>query len=56
MISVRVASDSTNQPVRNSTGAGVEHAQHQPEGEEVEQRADRAEGHHEPTDEGDVPM
>ena len=37
-------------------GAGVEHAQHQPERQEVEQRADRAERQHEPADERDVPV
>jgi hypothetical protein len=34
----------------------VQRTQHQPEGQEVEQRADRAEEQHEPADEGDIPM
>ena len=36
--------------------AGVQHTQHQPECQEVEQRADRTERQHEPADECDVPM
>jgi len=35
---------------------GVQDAEHQTEGQEVEQRADRAEREHEPADERDVPV
>ena len=37
-------------------GPGVEDPEHDREGEEVEQRADRAEEEHEPADEADVPV
>ena len=53
---VWVASDSTNHPERNSAGPGVEGAEHDREGGEVEERADRPEGEHEPSDELDVPV
>ena len=52
---VWVASDSTNQPVRNSEWPGVQDPQHHEEGQEVEDRADRPEHRHEPADEADVP-
>ena len=37
MTRVCVASDSTNQPVRNSSWPGVQHDQHHEEGQEVEE-------------------
>ena len=53
--SVWVASDSTNQPVRNSLVAGVQDHEHDEERQEVEDRADRPEHAHEAAHEGDVP-
>jgi len=47
MINVWVASDSTKPAGAELGGTGMQHTQHQPEGEEVEQRADRAENQHE---------
>ena len=56
MTSVWVVSDSTNQPERNRTRAGVEDAQHDREGEEVVDARDRAEEGHEAADHADVPL
>ena len=50
-----VSSDSTNQPVRNSSGVAWNRPRSDREREEVERRAQNAELDHEATDEPHVP-
>ncbi len=51
-----MASDSTNQPERNSVASRAEAPDHDPEGGEVEDRADRPEEGHEAADQPGVPV
>jgi len=56
MTSVCVASESTNQPESEERRASVEAVDHDGEGEELVDRADRPERQHEAADEADVPL
>ena len=56
MTRVWVASDSTNQPERNSAAPAWKTHSMTPKVSEVEHRAERAEEDHEPADEADVPV